>query len=149
MCASVFQSKRAAYDSKAHAVPDEAKALAAKPARGSKGRGGGAAVAAAAAAASQAPPTKTAWEAKSSQLREAMKAPRAYAAAVATGAPLPPMAPSAGPDPSLVPCTTCGRYFNEKAAERHIPLCAGIKNKVRFLGGRGGGGCTIHHTFMR
>ena len=130
----MFQSKRAAYDSKAHAVPDEAKALAAKTSsRGGGGRRGGAAAAAAAAAAAPAePPTKTAWEAKSSQLREAMKASRAYAAAVATGGPLPPVVPSAGPDPSLVPCSNCGRYFSEKAAERHIPKCAGIKNKVRL-----------------
>jgi hypothetical protein len=32
------------------------------------------------------------------------------------------MAPSA-PDPSLIQCDFCGRRFNDKAAERHIPFC--------------------------
>jgi hypothetical protein len=129
VCASVFQSKRAAYDSKAHAVPEEAQKLAAKPS-GGRARGGGRGGAAAAAAAALPAKPANAWEQKSAQLREAMRASRAYSAAVATGAPLPPMAASE-PDPSLVPCSNCGRSFSEKAAERHIPKCAGIVNKVR------------------
>jgi hypothetical protein len=120
----VFQSKRAAFDSKAHAVPDEAKALASKSTKGG-GRGGKRGV----VVVDTPAPVKTDWESKSNQLREAMKASRAYSKAVATGAPLPPMA-SSGPDPSLVPCSNCGRYFSATAAERHIPKCASIKSKV-------------------
>jgi len=126
VCASVFQSKRPVFDSKAKALPEEAKAVAGagsrgrpKPASGSTrttaGSGGGG------------------WEAKSSQLRDAMRAAREYSAAVKTGAPLPPAAPSA-PDPSLVPCPNCGRSFNANAADRHIPLCASIKARVRASG---------------
>ena len=42
------------------------------------------------------------------------------------------------PDPSLVPCPHCGRSFNEKAAERHIPRCKDQKAKPTRLkaGGR-------------
>ena len=36
-------------------------------------------------------------------------------------------------DPSFVPCPHCGRTFNEKAAERHIPRCKDIKAKPSFL----------------
>lgn len=146
-CAKVFQTKRAAFDSKAQAVPDEAKALAAKAAMqeraAAKGTKRGAAAAAAAAAAASwgddrpvggaaGGKDSTAWKAKSSQLRDAMRADRLYKKAIAegkTGADLPPPAPSA-PDPSLVPCPTCGRSFNSTAAERHIPKCATIKAKV-------------------
>ena len=44
-----------------------------------------------------------------------------------------PMMPSSTVDDDLVPCPNCGRRFNEKAAERHIPKCADIKAKVRGI----------------
>lgn len=51
-----------------------------------------------------------------------------------------PYVPSA-PDPSLVLCPHCGRRYNAKAATRHIPLCANIINKPKFLkAGTGGAG---------
>lgn len=51
-----------------------------------------------------------------------------------------PHIPSA-PDPSLIPCPHCGRRFNAKAAERHIPSCATTINKPKFLkAGTGGSG---------
>ena len=31
------------------------------------------------------------------------------------------------------PCPNCGRKFNSKAAERHIPLCKNIKAKPKVL----------------
>jgi hypothetical protein len=41
---------------------------------------------------------------------------------------------------SNVLCTTCGRRFNSKAAERHIPLCKNIQNKpTRLIRGTGKG----------
>jgi hypothetical protein len=143
----VFQSKRKAFDVKSWTVPDEARAMAATKARSDRAggggggrRGGAAAPAAAKAAEPSVGPAKTAWEEKSSQLREAMRAARNYKAAIAGGADpahLPPPAPSA-PDPSLVPCPNCGRSFSEQAAERHIPKCSSIKSKVRRRRGVGG-----------
>lgn len=101
---------------------------------------------------------KAKWKAKSSAFRDAMRAAREYKAAKAAGMCVhrlcrgslcgcvavcgivadivwivgsdpPPIAASA-PDPSFVPCPNCGRTFNEKAAERHIPRCKNIIAKV-------------------
>ena len=44
---------------------------------------------------------------------------------------LPPPPPSQNPD--YVECPTCGRRFNETAAERHIPKCKNIKSKPKPL----------------
>jgi ribosomal protein L37AE/L43A len=77
------------------------------------------------------------WKNQSQAFREAMKAARDVSHAISTGAPLPPPTISA-PDPSLIPCPHCGRRFNEKAAERHIPLCTSIKAKPTKLN-KGGG----------
>lgn len=80
------------------------------------------------------------WRDQSNAFREAMKAARQYSKAVAEGKPLPPPVISA-PDKSLVPCPHCGRSFNEKAADRHIPQCQNIKAKPSALKrGAGGGG---------
>lgn len=80
------------------------------------------------------------WRDQSNAFREAMKAARQYSKAVAEGKPLPPPVASA-PDKSLVPCPHCGRSFNEKAAERHIPQCQNIRAKPSALKrGAGGGG---------
>jgi len=75
------------------------------------------------------------WKTQSDQLREAMKAQRMIAKAQKDGIPLSqiPMAPSSAPDPSLIECPTCGRRFNQQAAERHIPKCATIVNKPKTL----------------
>lgn len=108
MCKKVFQTKRAAFDSKAQALPDEAKALAAKASPPAKaGRGAPnprAAAAPVAAAGGGGDDKKGAWEDKSRALREAMRAAREYKAAIAagkSGADLPPP-PASAPDPSLV-----------------------------------------------
>ena len=127
----MFQSKRPVFDSKAKAVPDEAKALAGAPVRKPKARAGAASAGGGGGGGSGGGGGGGGgWEAKSSQLREAMRAAREYSQAVKSGGPLPPMAPSSGPDPSLVPCPNCGRSFNANAADRHIPLCASIKARV-------------------
>eukprot|EP00945_MAST-04E_sp_MAST-4E-sp1_P001673 g1673.t1 len=64
------------------------------------------------------------WKQQSNALREAMKQSRMVSKYEKEGrlSELPPMQ-SSGPDPSFVPCPHCGRTFNEKAAERHIPKC--------------------------
>ena len=81
------------------------------------------------------------WKNQSQAFREAMKAARDVSHAISTGAPLPPPTISA-PDPSLIPCPHCGRRFNEKAAERHIPLCTSIKAKPTMLSKGGGLGAS-------
>lgn len=84
---------------------------------------------------------KPKWKQQSLQFREAMRAARMYGQAAAKGEDLPPPVMSA-PDPSLVPCPHCGRRFNEKAAERHIPQCQNIRAKPSILkkgAGSGGG----------
>ncbi len=83
------------------------------------------------------------WKKDSEAFRAAMKAARQYSKAVAAGDPLPPPVASA-PDSSLIPCPHCGRRFNEKAAERHIPVCTSIRAKPTSLRrGAGGGGGTV------
>lgn len=81
------------------------------------------------------------WKEQSKQFREAMRLARMMSQAEKTGAAMPEMVPSA-PDPSLIPCPNCGRTFNERAAERHIPQCKNIQAKPRTLmrgsGGAGG-----------
>lgn len=75
----------------------------------------------------------SAWRAKSNAFREAMKAARAVAKAQKEGGPLPPPSAPSEPDPSYIQCPNCGRRFNEKAAERHIPKCKDIKAKPTSL----------------
>jgi hypothetical protein len=41
-------------------------------------------------------------------------------------------------DPSYIQCQFCGRSFNQKAAERHIPKCQFIVNKPSRLSGHSG-----------
>ncbi len=72
------------------------------------------------------------WKQKSNALRDAMKSARETSKAIANGEPLPPPVYS-GPDLSLVPCPHCGRRFNDKAAERHIPQCKNIIAKPNRL----------------
>ena len=80
------------------------------------------------------------WKQQSKMFRESMRAARQVTVALESGAPLPPPIKSA-PDPSLVLCPHCGRRFNEKAADRHIPQCQNIKAKPTMLKrGVGGGG---------
>lgn len=89
---------------------------------------------------------KAKWKAESDSFRQAMRAGKEVTHALATGGPMPEQTMSA-PDPSLVPCPNCGRKFNEKAAERHIPLCKSIKAKPTSLkrgsGGAGGKNGTL------
>ena len=76
------------------------------------------------------PNTPSKWKQQSEMFRQAMKSSRDVTKALESGAPLPPSVASA-PDPSLIPCPHCGRRFNEKAADRHIPQCQNIKAKPK------------------
>ncbi|GFH24227.1 uncharacterized protein HaLaN_21979, partial [Haematococcus lacustris] len=75
-----------------------------------------------------------AWKAQSESLRAAMQNMRLVKAALARGEDIRniPVVPSA-PDPSFIQCPHCGRRFNQKAAERHIPSCATTSARPKFL----------------
>ena len=75
---------------------------------------------------------KSNWKEQSNAFRDAMKQARMVSKAISEGAPLPPPKISA-PDPSFKLCQHCGRRFNAKAAERHIPLCSNIIAKPSVL----------------
>mmetsp|Transcript_7601 Transcript_7601/g.12798 ORF Transcript_7601/g.12798 Transcript_7601/m.12798 type:complete len:774 (-) Transcript_7601:285-2606(-) len=151
ICAKVFLEKRKAFDSKKMRIesvaadnPDIVKVLSEKEKedRRQKKRGGGKKAAAPSGDRAIAAAAKKAkWKADSEAFRAAMRAGKEVSKALATGGPMPEQVASA-PDPSLVPCPNCGRTFNEKAAERHIPQCKNIKAKPSSLkrgtGGAGG-----------
>jgi hypothetical protein len=143
ICKKVFVEKRKVFDSKAMRIEDNPELVkilkeTEKKEKIAKKKGTAAAVGPAAAAAAA---KKDKWRADSEAFRDAMKAARAMTKALETGGPLPEYVPSA-PDPSLVPCPHCGRSFNQKAAERHIPQCRNIRAKPTTLrkgaGGAGG-----------
>ena len=48
-----------------------------------------------------------------------------------------------GHDEDLVPCPHCGRSFNERAAERHVPRCADVRAKPSRLARGGGRGARV------
>lgn len=156
ICAKVFLQKRKVFDSTKMRVADnpelvqiikktqkEAKVAAKaanqaaarqdipiKPSGGAGGGGGGGG-------------GESKWKQQSEAFRAALKAAKQYTQAKESGGPLPPPVASA-PDPSLIPCPHCGRRFNEKAADRHIPQCQKIQAKPTSLKrGAGGGGGRI------
>jgi endogenous inhibitor of DNA gyrase (YacG/DUF329 family) len=152
ICAKVFLQKRKAFDSTKMRVNDnpELVQILNKVKKEEKKKAAQQSKPAAVAAASnfQNKPVeqsggddgKAKWKEQSNAFREAMKAARVYKTAIAKGEAPPPVV-SKGPDMSLIPCHNCGRRFNEKAAERHIPLCKNIIAKPNALKrGAGGGG---------
>lgn len=135
ICRKVFVQKRKPFDSskKRLAANPETLMTAKKgrPQNSSKsGAGGGAAGGV------------SKWKEQSKQFREAMRAAREYSnpssgdaqgGQTVNAAPKQPYI-----DPSLIQCPNCQRRFNDKAAERHIPLCKNIIAKPSML--RKGGG---------
>ncbi|TMW66394.1 hypothetical protein Poli38472_004159 [Pythium oligandrum] len=131
ICEKVFTGQRKVYDMSAKRLEGtEAEKLIKQSKRGKK---------ASASAAAEDKPIKAKavdWKQQSNAFRDAMRANREINKAIKEGRPPPAMVPSA-PDPSLIPCDFCGRRFNDKAAERHIPFC---KEKAQRSGGGGAGG---------
>lgn len=144
ICAKVFSEKRKVFDAKEQRIGDnpELVALERKKAEPRSRRGGAGANGAKeeAAAAEAAAKKKKLWKEQSGAFRQAMRAAREVSQAIAGGGPMPEFKPSA-PDPSMLECPTCGRRFNQKAGERHIPQCKDIKAKPsRLTRGSGLGG---------
>lgn len=70
------------------------------------------------------PVKKSTWRAKHEEFLNAVRQARLVQMHLAAGgklSDLPPPPPSENPD--YVQCPSCGRKFNETAAERHIPRC--------------------------
>ena len=99
-----------------------------KKERMDKKKGGGGAASKSGGAMSK----KEKWKADSEAFRAAMRAGKEVSKAMATGGPLPENIPSALPS-DFIHCPHCGRSFNQKAGERHIPQCQNIKAKPSSL----------------
>uniref|UniRef100_A0A0N5BAX7 Zinc finger C2HC domain-containing protein 1A n=1 Tax=Strongyloides papillosus TaxID=174720 RepID=A0A0N5BAX7_STREA len=68
------------------------------------------------------PRPKTNWKERHETFIGAVSASKQVEIAIKTGAPLPPPPKATVPN-DYIECEFCGRNFNEKAAERHIPFC--------------------------
>lgn len=153
ICKKVFGEKRKAFDVRKQRLEGEALQLLKKKEKEEKkgkGKGGGATAAQSVentpVGGSGAAAPK--WKNQSEALREAMKAMRETQKAIDAGLPPPPVKKSA-PDPGMVECSNCGRRFNERAAERHIPLCKDIKARPTVLKkGAGNAGGLVGGTLM-
>lgn len=69
--------------------------------------------------------SKKNWRRTHEEFIAAIRAAKMAQAHIASGgklSDLPPPPPSSNPD--YVQCPSCGRRFNEAAAQRHIPKCA-------------------------
>jgi len=89
------------------------------------------------APASRNVPTQRAvpkWKKDSERFRAGLRSGR-------TGQPIEPEH-----EEDLVPCPHCGRSFNERAAERHVPRCADIRAKPSRLARGGGRGAHVAAT---
>lgn len=151
ICAKVFMKKRKVFDSQKHRIADNPELVkilkqkqtrgppAKKPPSGADVRSNDKRTAGISRqnVEEESNVKSSKWKQQSQAFREAMKSARQVTQAIATGAPLPPPKISA-PDPSLIPCPHCGRRFNEKAGERHIPQCKNIKAQPSRLS-KGGG----------
>lgn len=152
ICAKVFLQKRKVFDSTKMRIADNPELVQIIKKTQKEAKIAAKAAAPAAVAANKEIPIKASggsgggaskWKQQSEAFRAALKAAKQYSQAKESGGPLPPPVASA-PDPSLIPCPHCGRRFNEKAADRHIPQCQNILAKPTSLKrGAGGGGGRI------
>lgn len=150
ICAKVFMQKRKTFDASEKrkvedetAVPVYGKKKPASAIQTSKTKKGADNGRSAAGGSGGGATTIPKWKLESLQFRQAMKAANGGGDSVSGG-----LGGGSGIDPeseeinrqlakiasdSLIPCPHCGRRFNEKAAERHIPKCQDIRAKPTFL----------------
>ncbi|CAI4223473.1 unnamed protein product [Auanema sp. JU1783] len=74
------------------------------------------------------PRPQTNWRERHETFINAVSQSKKVDYALKTGAPLPPPPKTAVPS-DYVQCEYCGRNFNERAAERHIPFCRDQHNR--------------------
>ena len=130
ICEKVFLQKRKRFDSSSHRhIEDENKPFNAKPIKGQKSGRGQKSNAPQKSKQNQSNDSENSipkWKLQSLQFRAAMKA----AGGGELSAQDEHVMQAAN---QLVPCPHCSRKFNEKAAERHIPVCNSIKAKPTML----------------
>ena len=80
----------------------------------------------------QKPAKNNKWKMQSEQFRANMKAARMATSGDEAGYQEAMKIASDYEKQQLVPCPHCGRTFNDEAAKRHIPICAG-KLKISQL----------------
>ena len=68
------------------------------------------------------PRPKTHWRERHEEFIGAVSGAKHVERALKTGGPLPPP-PKTSFNPDYVKCDYCGRNFNQRAAERHVPFC--------------------------
>ena len=75
------------------------------------------------------------WKRDHAAFQAAVKAGRQVQQAMADGVALADLPPPPSNDEmdDRIACPHCGRKFNEKAAERHIPKCNSIQAKSKML----------------
>lgn len=154
ICKKVFLSKRKVFDSSKQRLDANPETLNKKK---TGGRAAGATNKASAPPANNAPVSK--WKEQSKQFREAMRAVRTGSTSggdkntdnngnsSSSGNNAAPPQPYI--DPTLIQCPNCQRRFNDKAAERHIPICKNIIAKPSSLkkgGGQTAGSLTATQT---
>lgn len=85
--------------------------------------------------ATSATPSKSNWRDQSNAFREAMKAARNFNNQSSGSSSSSTLAAPSSPyiDPSFIQCPNCLRRFNQKAAERHLPICKNIQAKPTSL----------------
>ena len=128
ICKKVFASKRKVFDSskkRIEGIPELKTLLdSKKKTTGKKG-------------ATQQIPTaatgKSNWKEQSMAFREAMRAAREYSSEKTDDVVMGSKPKTPYIDPSLIQCPNCERRFNQKAAERHIPVCKKIIAKPSTL----------------
>ena len=146
ICRKVFIEKRKVFDSKQMRIEDNPELVKILKETAKKEKSLAKKVNKSSAPTSQSEISKKEkWKIDSENFREAIKAGRQLQKALDSGGPLPEYKPSA-PDPSLIPCPHCGRSFNQKAGERHIPQCQNIRAKPSSLkkGAGTGLGTALH-----
>lgn len=118
ICKKVFMSKRKAFNSAEQRDLEEAPMAKKKPDPKKNPKANAASLA-----------KKNKWKIESEQFRANLRAARMAGNGDEAGYLEAAKIASDYAQQQLVPCTHCGRTFNEEAAKRHIPLCA---NKTRM-----------------
>lgn len=132
VCKKVFQSKRKQFDSAAARKTEEQLQLETKPVKKTAPQ-----PSKQGAKKPQAVSGQPKWKAQSEAFRAGLRAARGEKLNHQEQAAL-----NIQSQIDLIPCEHCGRKFNEKAAERHIPFCASKSklDSVKYGGGKPIGG---------
>ena len=137
VCKKVANKQRKVFDmTKARVQGTDAAKFVQQPKRGGKSKAAPSTSKATAAADKPIGGKQSKWRREHEAFIANIRAARQYTQAKESGGPLPPPPKSTYQESSdMVSCPHCGRTFNEKAADRHIPICLKLQKKK----GPGGG----------